>query len=120
MPSWIWVGDLKRYRDLDTGRFVSGDQVLDWVSLSIGASDSAMDTLSQLLASGQLNVQGWERAMREEIKDEYIRQYILGKGGLEQMTQQDWGSIGGMLADQYRYLDNFADEVADGKLSELA
>jgi hypothetical protein len=30
----------------------------------------------------------------------------------------DWGSIGGMVADQYRYLDKFAQQIADGKLSE--
>jgi len=56
--------------------------------------------------------------MREEIKAEYIRQYMLGRGGRAQMTSQDWGSIGGMIADQYRYLKDFAKLVAEGKLSE--
>lgn len=121
MPNWAWLPDLKpspRYRDLDTGQFVSSESVLSWVAESIKRSDAATDTLSQMLASDQLRVQDWERAMRDEIKDEYIRQYILGRGGLEQMTAQDWGSIGGMCADQYRYLDRFAGEIADGKLSE--
>jgi len=56
--------------------------------------------------------------MREAIKDEYTQQYLLGRGGLSQMTQADWGSIGGMVADQYRYLGGFAREVAVGNLSE--
>jgi len=60
----------------------------------------------------------WERNMREQIKEEYIRQYLLGRGGRDLMTPVDWGSIGGMCADQYRYLDGFAAEIATGELSE--
>jgi len=41
-----------------------------------------------------------------------------GRGGLGAMTQADWGSIGGMLKEQYRYLAEFAKAIAEGKLSE--
>lgn len=56
--------------------------------------------------------------MRQEIKDEYIRQYILGRGGREQMTSADWGSIGGDLAFQYRKLDEFTAQIEEGLISE--
>ena len=65
-----------------------------------------------------IDVRMWQTEMRSQIKQSYIDKYIAGRGGIEQMTQADWGSIGGMTADQYRYLDKFADEVAGGKLSE--
>lgn len=34
------------------------------------------------------------------------------------MTPADWGSTGGIIADQYRYLGGFAREVAAGTLTE--
>jgi len=60
----------------------------------------------------------WQGDMRAQIKGEYVRQYLLGRGGRDQMTQADWGSIGGMLARQYRFLDRCATDVATGELSE--
>ncbi len=49
--------------------------------------------------------------LMEEMKGEYIRQYLLGIGGADKMTASDWGSIGGMLREQYRYLKGFADSL---------
>lgn len=119
MPGpWIWLPELKRYRDLPTGQFVSADQVQVWVLDSMKASSSATDTLTSMLANKQVNLPGWQRAMREEVKQENIRQYILGRGGLEQMTQVDYGSLGGVLKREYAFLDNFADDIATGQLSE--
>ena len=71
-----------------------------------------------MLADDLVDVRLWQTSMRSEIKQAYIDQYLAGKGGIERMTQADWGSIGGMTAEQYRHLDKFADEVAGGKLSE--
>lgn len=117
---WIWLPELKRYRDLPTGQFASADQVQAWVLDSMKASSVATDALSSMVSNRQVNLQGWTRAMREETKGETIRQYILGRGGLEQMTQVDYGSIGGMLARDYRFLDSFANDIAAGNLSEMA
>lgn len=118
MPNWIWLPELLRYRNLDTGVFVSSETVRGWAFDSIAASGNAAQEAASMLADSLLNLPDWEQVMRDELKGEYIRQYILGKGGLEQMTQADWGSIGGMLGDQYRYLDGFAQQIADGTLTE--
>ncbi len=117
MP-WQWEENLNRYRDADTGRFISSASVRDLVDQRQRITGSGSDGLAELLRGGQLNTRDWETGMREAIKDEYIQQYLLGRGGLSQMTQADWGSIGGMIADQYRYLDGFTREVAAGTLSE--
>lgn len=76
------------------------------------------DGLASMLTGDQLNVRDWETLMRQSIKDQYIQEYLLGRGGLSQMTQEDWGSIGGMLAEQYRFLDPFAQQIADENLTE--
>lgn len=55
---------------------------------------------------------------QQELKEEYIRQYVLGRGGLGQMAQADWGRLGSMLKEQYKYLNGFEQAIADGTLSE--
>jgi len=115
---WQWGLNTNRYRDLDTGRFISAETVRGLVDERQRITGSGSDGLAELLRGGQLNTRDWETGMREAIKDEYIQQYLLGRGGLSQMTQADWGSIGGMVADQYRYLGGFAREVAAGNLTE--
>jgi hypothetical protein len=88
------------------------------ITLSDGTLSAGTDMLSNLVGNGLLAPRDWEAQMREEIKAEYIRQYMLGRGGRGNMTSEDWGSIGGMLAEQYRYLKDFAKLVQEGKLSE--
>ena len=131
MP-WSWNESSHRYHDSATGRFMGRDEVLGYVQQSLDAARTApaitladgslstgTDLLSNLVGNGMLSPRDWHAQMREEIKAEYIRQYMLGRGGRGNMTSADWGSIGGMLSrDQYVYLRKFAQEVAEGKLSE--
>lgn len=71
-----------------------------------------------MLASNALTVGDWQTMMRQSLKESYIQQYVSARGGLDMMTQADWGSIGGMLREQYRYLDRFAEDIANGRLTE--
>lgn len=119
MADWCWNPESARYHDLATGRFMPRSEVLNYVNDSLVASGNATDVLAQLVSDGTLSPADWNGAMRQEVKEEYIRQYILGRGGLEQMTSEDWGSIGGSLVHQYHpYLDGFTQDIASGKLSE--
>ena len=130
MP-WNWNTSSHRYHDSATGRFMGKAEVLGYVQDSLdtartapastltgGVNSAGTDLLSNLVSNGMMNPRDWHEMMREEIKREYIREYLLGRGGLGSMTSKDWGSIGGMLADQYRYLKDFAKLVSEGALSE--
>ena len=118
MPEWVWLDSSHRYHDLTSGRFVSAEQVRDWSHAAADASGDAATEFARMLDGGQLTLGDWQTVMREEIKDAYVEQYLLGIGGLDNMTQQTWGSVGGMLAEQYHYLDGFAREIATGRLTE--
>ncbi len=117
MPNWRWLDSAKRYYNFDTHRFASRKDVLTWTGQSLDASGDKSARLSQLLTQGQVNLPDWQTTFRELIKREYIKQYTAGIGGLDQMTPRDWGSIGGMVAEQYRWLDDFAREIAAGNLT---
>lgn len=113
-----WVTTARRYRDTETGRFVAAATVRNMAQESIDRTSSNADSLAARVAGGELNADDWRSLFREDIKREYIRQYLAGVGGINNMTAADWGSVGGMLADQYRYLDGFATEIANGNLTE--
>jgi len=74
--------------------------------------------LADRLDNGRLTTAQWQERMRREIKDLHRTQYIAGRGGVENMTPRDWGRLGADLKNvQYKALDNFALDIADGKLS---
>lgn len=60
----------------------------------------------------------WVLQMRGEIRDAWRTQYILMRGGIEQMRPQDWGWLGGKLNYEYRRLEMFASDILAGNLSE--
>ena len=115
---WKWNSEARRYYNDETGQFMPRDTVLGYVQGSLDATASVTDTLATLAGEGRLSPADWRHLMREEIKREYIRQYVLGIGGREQMGFEDWGRVGGMLTDQYRYLEGFYNEILTGQLSE--
>lgn len=114
--TWIWVGPpTYRYRDTDTGKFVSQQQIIDWSDESILSTADTVRLSVQVLESGTIG--DWQQFMRDTITKEITRQYLLGIGGKNAMTPSDYGSIGGMVAEQFRYLDDFVANIADGKYS---
>jgi len=116
MP-WGWDPGAKRYRDADTGRFMPRADVLAYVDQSIHASGVAANQLVDFVVEGVTSPGDFKTLFRQELKGEYIREYLLGIGGREQMGPRDWGSIGGMLQEQYRHLDDFVAEIAAGELT---
>lgn len=117
MPEYYWDPSVSRFRD-DLGQFVANDVVQGYVEDSLFSTANALDPLVEITLSGDLTPDQLENRIREDLKREYLRQYYLGIGGRAQMTQADYGSIGGDLAYQYRKLSGFIEEIAAGDLSE--
>lgn len=76
------------------------------------------EMMAEELAEGQIRLDQWETSMRQHLKDMYLQEYMLARGGRKNMTRIDYSSIGGMLAEQYRYLGRFSREIAAGNLSQ--
>jgi len=118
MPEWSYSPRYKAYRNLSNGQWASRVQVQGWVTENIALAQNAADNLAGMVANDLIRVGDWQVVMRQELKKTYTEQYLAGRGGVGQMTQADWGSIGGQLSEQYSYLDRFANEIAAGNLSE--
>lgn len=105
----------RRYRNKSSGRFVSAATVRRLASDIIALqSEVGVETTNRLF-SGEIPLQQWESEIAANLKELALQLYKLGRGD---MGQRDYGIIGNGLRNQYRYLRNFALEVAQGRHSE--
>lgn len=116
--TWKWDGSVERYRDTVTGRFLSRVDVNRIVNQNIDITFGNVERLAEALSRGDISVNTWQMSMRYQIKKAYSWQAQLAAGGREQMTAEYWGVVGGRILGQYRYLDNFARQLAAGQLTE--
>lgn len=73
---------------------------------------------SNQLVQGKIGLVRWQFDMRQTIKKAHLRQAIFAKGGINQMTPEDYLAIARNLKQEYRYLRLFAKDIRDGKVSE--
>jgi len=83
-------------------------------ALQKGVTD---DLVADLFAR-RISHQEWTFRARQRIKETFIAEYMLGRGGRAAMTQADWGRVGAMLKTQYQFLQRFEQDLIDGKLTE--
>jgi hypothetical protein len=88
--------------------WVKGKVRLDHKTLYLISQHMAEDSRMVLggfdMARSTSDLSEWEQDVRAEIKAEYIRQYLIARGGRENMTMSDWGRLGGVLKNQYKHL----------------
>lgn len=116
--SWEWVKSAKRYRNQDTGRFMSTSQMRGLRDTFLEKQSEYATELSSQLAKGDITAQEWEAAMRERIKAIFIDEYALGAGGRNALDYADYGRLGAMIKEQYQYLHLMMGQVLRGELSE--
>lgn len=116
MP-YLYSIDDGRFRDTETGQFVSNFFVENKSAQSVQDSKDTTDIIADLFDEGVQSFEDTRDASWLAIKDEYIRQYLLGVGGRDRMTPADWGRIGGMLSEQKRYFNNMFEQLDNGDIS---
>lgn len=109
-----WSPDSKRYVDTVTGRFVGRTQIRSALDTAIQNGTRAISVLGEDLRAGDISLEEWQVAMREQLKSQHLSSAALARGGFDQMTQADYGRVGGQVASQYRYLNNFVSEIKAG------
>lgn len=114
---WRWVSKLKQFVHSITERLFSREAVKTVERINTTLTENKISNLTDGLLDESLSLSQWQNGMRQALKDGLIQQYLLGIGGKGQLSRLDYGSIGGMLADQLRYLDGFAAEIARGELT---
>ena len=111
---WFYDTASKLYRS-EFGDVVSQDTLKEVRDTYLSESESLIDDYAILLDDGTWTIPKFETEMRSKLKNAYISEYVLGRGGVSQMTQSDWGRIGNMLRNQYGYLRSYLDDLESGK-----
>jgi len=115
---WQWDEASRRYRNLDSGRYIGAREMVQLRDAFIDIQKTKTIDLAEKLSDGRITVNDWVLEMRGVVKQTYIDEYVLAKGGRGMMTQSDWGRIGAMTKGQYQYLNAFGQDVTMGRLTD--
>ena len=115
---WTWDQAVKRYQNTSTGTIVTENTLIEMRDEMIEKWRPRVQSLADDLATGKLTVQEWTLQMRRELRNVFSNEYLLAKGGRNAMFQPDLDAINEMLNTQNFYLQNFAEEVRAGSLSQ--
>lgn len=78
----------------------------------IGTSKENMRRISGMLRAGEIDINGWERGMRHQLRFQAKYSAALG-GNTTDLTFQMYGKVGAELKKQYGYLDNFKSKLVE-------
>lgn len=113
---WSYDGNTGRYRD-EKGRFLSQKAVEALVDSRIDKLDSTLRRITRMLVDGGITLDQWQQSVREAIKGAHIQAAIIGYGGRNQMGSAEYGRIGQRLRAEYAYLQGFARDLLEQRLS---
>jgi hypothetical protein len=113
---WSYDRRIGRYRD-DRGRFLSKESVDKLVDSRIDQLEANLRRYTRMLADGNLTLDQWQGSVREAIKNAHIQAALIGYGGKDEMGPAEYGRIGQRLRAEYTYLQGFARDLLDGRIS---
>lgn len=96
------------------GRFVSFEKIRTYLDDVLDTNERKVVGLAQQLRDGSINVQQWQIAMRETLKDIHLSSSALARGGWAQMSQADYDKVAEKLQFQYQKLQAFARQIENG------
>jgi hypothetical protein len=113
---WSFDPRTGRYRN-EQGRFLSQKAVEALVDGKIAAMERSVRRYTKMLAEGSITLDQWQGSMREAIKAAHIQAAIVGHGGRTGMSSSDYGRVGQRLRQEYAYLQNFALDMLEQRMS---
>lgn len=114
--SWRYDPISGRYRG-SNGRFLSQFAVEALVDGRINKLGTLLRRLTNMLSRGDITLVQWQESVREALKLAHVQATIIGNGGRDAMEASDWGKVGQRLRAEYRYLEGFARDLLDGRVS---
>lgn len=116
--NWKWNATEHQYESAKWGYVLEPEELLDLRDTFLDKQRQEMEAHVSRLASGQITVNDWLAQSRETIKQTFVAEYVLGHGGRGSMSPADWGRLGPMCKNQYKYLQGFAEDIQKGMSEE--
>jgi hypothetical protein len=112
----LWDEALGRYRDGATGELISHDVLRAAVRRITEDTADRLHILTERRLAGPLDTLGWRTAMRAELRTGYGVAASLAAGGVDQLGPSERGVLGGLLRNQYSWLDQFSLDLSTGRV----
>lgn len=103
------------YKDNTTGRFVAEADVIAQVEANIALTQAELSAAVDQLYDRQIGIGQFVANVRKLLRRLYGAVASVGAGGLGLMNPTRWGSLGGLLRSQYRFLSSFAADLVRGR-----
>ncbi len=98
----------------ERGQFVSEARVRSVIDAVADHASDRMAAASQALLEGRSSLAAWQAEMQATLKLAHVSAGVLARGGVQQMTPSRWGALGPTIREQYKFLANFAGQIASG------
>lgn len=108
----------QRYMRAGKAGFVARHHILSLLERVLDGQERTINAATISALDGELAPSVWLARTKALIKDRYLQAAALGAGGWDRLTQTDYGRIGAKLRVQYQYLQGFAEEIAEGTVSQ--
>jgi hypothetical protein len=108
-----WNAVARRYIDA-RGRFVSQAILRKEIDGALASATLRVRALAEQLRAGQITIEEWELGMRSLSKDVHLYNAAAARGGWAQLGEDDYGRVGRIVRDEYRWIRNFRTEIEDG------
>lgn len=115
-----WSLEARRWREKASGRFASEGTITGWRNTFRRALENEATSLTDRLARGEIDVRFWEKGMQKITRDAHQAEFMLSKGGRNNLTAADRKVIGKALDEQFDYLRGLTRQVGAGELTERA
>lgn len=117
LPAYTWSRESSRYRNADSGRYVSRKDVLNVLDTHLAGAEQRLGDLTTAFHEGRVSSSVWMEQMSTELRRQHLQHSALGAGGWDQLTQRDHGRIGGKLQADYRRLEQFGRDIQAGDVT---
>lgn len=121
IPTFTYSQQLGKYRYTSgskNGQFVSRATILELIEQRIDAIQEDIEVIADLLTQNKISLATFESEMMRAVKLGSAQSYILGRGGIDRLTQSDYSRINAITRQQAIYLRRFTSTIATGKLSK--
>lgn len=107
-----------RYRDAKSKRFISWRKVESLARKETLRTEKKLTKLYQAYKAGDLDQFQFESQFQQTLKEAYIVQSALGKGGVEQLNKSDYGKLGNLLKEQYARIERMSEGIRTETISD--
>jgi hypothetical protein len=109
--------EARAYWDEETGAYVSQSQMADIRDDIVDANSEKALALTAAYIAQEITLDDWSRGMGDLIERVTEQQYMLGRGGMNRMSPEDWAAVDRQVANQSAFLGRFRDDLRSGILS---